>query len=145
MISQAFSLSKTQFSKESIKQSVFKATVETESGKVDEVALLEITSLLNEKQELMAHVVAIILERIRNQSPSTSCMAMIFLAELMQRSGYEMHRLVLKNILPVMMKVAVPRSGVHPRVQTVASSVIKAWGIAYGTDHRLIDFADAAR
>ena len=124
---------------------IFRCTVETESGKVDEIALFELITILKERTSLISKAVALIKERISNPSPSTCCMAMILLAELMQCSGYDLHRQVQQAVLHEMMKLAVPCKGTHPRVQMVASTVIKGWGVAYGKDPRLVDFADAAR
>jgi hypothetical protein len=138
-------MSKIDLFEKPMKIAVFRCTVETESGKVNEVALLQLINILKERPKLICKTIQLIKERIDNPSPSTCCMAMILLAELMQQSGYDLHRQVMQTLLHRLMELAIRSEGVHPRIQLVALTLIRGWGVSYGTDPRLFEFADAAR
>ena len=93
----------------------------------------------------MKETVDLIKGRIKNQSPGTQCMAMILLAELMLKTGFKVHQYVAQAVLDEVLVRAIPRKVAHPRVRSVAATIIKGWGVTYGMDQRLFDFADAAR
>jgi hypothetical protein len=128
-----------------LRVAVFCCTVETESGKVDEVEFFKINTIIRGRPILMRQTVDLIKGRINNQSPGTQCMAMILLAELMLKNGFEVHQYVAQSVLDKVLVLAIPRKSAHPRVRSVAATIIKSWGVTYGMDQRLFDFADAAR
>ena len=66
----------------------------------------------------------------------------MFLSNINQ---FEMQRCVARKILDRMLRLATPNMGTHPRVQIVASTLIKHWAQTCGTDERLAEFADVAR
>ena len=128
-----------------LKLAIFRGTVDRESGEVDPLTLREISKIMTDRPEFKLKAVDMIKERIKDHAPSTSSMAMKLLDKIMQQDDAELRQYVAKKVLNRMLRLATPNMGTHPRVQSVSAALIKHWGLTYGSDEQLADFADFAR
>jgi hypothetical protein len=62
----------------------------------------------------------------------------------MRAFGYEFQLCVINKVLGRVSKLSAPNKGIHPRVQKNAAALLTKWGLLYGTDPSLSEFAKAA-
>jgi hypothetical protein len=140
-------LSYSQVEKE-LRLAIFRGTVDHGSGEVDAITAREIGKIIAERPEFIPKTIDFIKSRIKDPIPSTSAIAMKLLNRIMilpNVNTMQIQRCVAKRVLDTMLRLATPNMGIHPLVQSVASTLIKHWALTCGTDECLSEFADVAR